>query len=380
MKIAFFAHDTVLYGANRSLLNLLKGIQNSSPTITVKVFCPKKGDFTNALHKIGINHEITPFFNSRYVANSFSFIKSIYREIQNQKAYFTVRKKLDAFKPDLVHSNSSDLHIGAWLAYDLKIPHVWHVREFGLEDYNMKFNFGRKNFEKWANRSQAIIAISHAIQQKVLYNIKAPVHQIYNGVFSPKDLTGLPQQNTEKTIFCIVGGLYPKKGQDLAIKAFAEKHLEMPDAALWIVGSGIQEYQKQLESLIAENNIENKVKLLGYQENGLEWISQSHIGLMCSEQEAMGRVTAEYMACGIPVIGRNTAGTAELVEHNQEGLLFTNVGELADHMALLYHNRELRKKLGANGKQKAFACFSQEQYTERMLRIFSDIKASKRDS
>lgn len=48
----------------------------------------------------------------------------------------------------------------------------------------------------------------------------------------------------------------------------------------------------------------------------------------------MGRVTAEAMSCGRPVIGFDAAGTSELISHGRTGLLYRD-GEagLADAMA-----------------------------------------------
>lgn len=52
--------------------------------------------------------------------------------------YYGLLKEVKAWAPDVIHTNSSICDIGARLAIDLSVPHVWHVRET-LEHYTMKY-------------------------------------------------------------------------------------------------------------------------------------------------------------------------------------------------------------------------------------------------
>ena len=53
---------------------------------------------------------------------------------------------------------------------------------------------------------------------------------------------------------------------------------------------------------------------------GRHW-SAAHVGLMCSECEAFGRVTVEAMRAGLPVCRTNSGGAPEIIDPGVNGLL-----------------------------------------------------------
>jgi glycosyltransferase involved in cell wall biosynthesis len=86
------------------------------------------------------------------------------------------------------------------------------------------------------------------------------------------------------------------------------------------------------------------------------------------------RVTAEAMASARPVIGYNSTGTAELIEHESTGLLYGGGHEeLARCMARLIENPEWAKELGINGWHKAKREFTIETYAERVYKVLKKV-------
>ncbi|KZV56086.1 hypothetical protein F511_06103 [Dorcoceras hygrometricum] len=72
--------------------------------------------------------------------------------------------------------------------------------------------------------------------------------------------------------------------------------------------------------------------------------------------ETFGRVTIEAMAFGLPVLGTDSGGTKEIVEHNITGLLH-RVGRpgaqiLARNLEFLLQNPSARREMGTKGRQK----------------------------
>jgi glycosyltransferase involved in cell wall biosynthesis len=76
---------------------------------------------------------------------------------------------------------------------------------------------------------------------------------------------------------------------------------------------------------------------------------------MCSKCEAFGRVTIEAMKIGIPVIGSNTCGTVELIEHERSGLLYEqgNPSGLANEVIKLIKYPELKERIIKEAKNHA---------------------------
>lgn len=373
MRILFFSHYTELYGANRSLLNLLEGFQKINANIEPIIFCPQQGDLTKKLENLGIQYVIFPFHYAVYVVNSFSWIKSIWRQFQNSVNFNKLKKIVEELKPDYIYTNSSVLHISAHIAYSLNIPHIWHIREYGLAHYRMRFDLGNRNFEKWLNRASMVISISNVIKNDILYNIKSPIYTIYNGILFKKDFNHLakPKKNNQ-LVFVIAGTLYKAKRQHLAIKAFAKLQEKHPNSKLMIIGDGRTKYKQTLFQLVKEANLNNKVIFHGYVDHPIDLFRQADVGLTCSQFEGMGRVTVEYMACKLPVIGFNSAGTSELIEHKKNGLLFTDEKELLNAMEYFAANRQQIELMGSNAYNFALQNFSIESYTLNVYNVLSN--------
>jgi glycosyltransferase involved in cell wall biosynthesis len=80
--------------------------------------------------------------------------------------------------------------------------------------------------------------------------------------------------------------------------------------------------------------VTDRVEFWGYIPDPERAFLAADCALMCSRSEAMGRVTAEAMSCGRPVIGFDAAGTSELIAHGETGLLYRGGSDgLADAMA-----------------------------------------------
>jgi glycosyltransferase involved in cell wall biosynthesis len=370
MNILFITHYSSLYGANRSLLALLDNLNPEQ--FTAHVILPHKGGMEKELKKRDIPYLIFPFKN--WMAST--RIKAPLRLIMNLLSLPILIWRVNSWKIDLVHTNSSVTPIGAWIAFLSGLPHIWHIREFGWEDYQLKYDLGRGQFEYWLNKADHIITVSEAIQKKVLKRISTPSSIIYNGVISQEEADNLPQNRSHgidgDTIFGIIGVLRPSKGQEQAIKAFSTVNRNFPKTELWIAGSGNEEYEHYLKNLTIKLNISEQVNFLGYVDDPFKFYSEIDIALVCSKNEGMGRVTAEAMVAGKPIIGLDNAGTSELIDDGQTGLLYDgSVDQLISKMKYGINND--LTDLSQNSRKKGIKEFTTEDYSKRVKDIYKHI-------
>ncbi|KAL3633015.1 hypothetical protein CASFOL_025999 [Castilleja foliolosa] len=88
------------------------------------------------------------------------------------------------------------------------------------------------------------------------------------------------------------------------------------------------------------------------------WIARLMIesGLIKGLGETFGRVTIEAMAFGLPVLGTDSGGTKEIVEHGVTGLLHPlgrpGARNLAKNLELLLQNASARVEMGIRGREK----------------------------
>lgn len=403
MNVVFITHYSALYGANRSLLNLIDGLKYFK--INSFVLCPSEGEITRALKKRNIPFYVFPFrlwmshplevfkkfpFKFKrlkyYIKNVLINLRIIrFRElIINLIALPFLVRQIIKWRADVIYTNSSVTPIGFLIAKYLKKPHIWHIREFGWLDCRLRYDWGRKIFEKCLNKSDAIISISNSINHIVLKNINAKKYIIYNGVIFKAECNVMRKRviKSKKSLgylFAIVGKLSSSKGQEQAIRALALLRKDYPNTRLIIVGSGNNEYLEYLKKLCYDLNIEDQVEFWGYISNPFEAYLKADAVLMCSKYEAMGRVTAEAMAAAKPVIGYNNGGTAEIIENEINGLLYNDgYKDLAHCMARFIENPEWAQKLGINGWEKARKKFTIEIYAKKVYEVLQEVMNKKK--
>jgi glycosyltransferase involved in cell wall biosynthesis len=242
---------------------------------------------------------------------------------------------------DLIHSNSSIFDIGLFLSKKFNIPHVWHVREY-LQSYDYDYIYGRKTIINKYKDSDVIIAISDNIESYIKgLNKEINVRKIHNGIVLPK------AYRKEYCIgnivrFCIVGAVQLHKNQMDVIKA-ADCLIKRGyrEFEIYIVGDIGGDYYNQISKYLSDKEeLLKRVIFTGYCDNVIEFLKDKDVGIMASDMEAFGRVTIEYMANYMPVIGTNTGGTVELIK--DVGILYEphDVEALAEAMRSYVENPE----------------------------------------
>jgi len=292
---------------------------------------------------------------------------------------------LRPWDPDLIHTNSSTTPFGALVAEVLNLPHVWHVREFGDLDYGLVHDLGSSVFRWFLDRADHLLAVSDVIRRHVLADIDTPTEVIYNGVVSEDRLLELRETARDTTAdapwkeegvftFAILGRIRESKGQAQAVRAVHRLAENDRSARLLIAGEGNRGATEKLHRLCRNLSIDDRVSFLGYVDEPFGVYRSADAVLMCSSQEAMGRVTVEAMAAMRPVIGRNAAGTSELVEHEVSGLLYDgSVADLADSMRCLMDNRDFAHRLGEAGWEQVREKYTSETYARHVYQVFRHV-------
>mgnify|MGYP000577884460 CR=1 FL=1 len=401
MKLLFLSHYGELLGANRSLLSLLKGLKNNTEKqIEPFVVVAAEGEFTKELKKNNIQFKIIPFLlimqvispkekGVKKILRKFFFrYSSIKSKIKNEKAILKILKWIEQKKINMVHSNASVFDVGQLVANALKIPHLQHFREFGDKDYFLVPYTSWQNVRKEWQKLDAKIVISKAIEKHHFSNQnkeqKKNTFLIYNGIFEKETFEELKEKSEQKKIqhqtmknkpfvFTILGLLHPAKGQNEAIRAFAEIQKKYPNTILQIIGkSNFKGYQEELENLVKEYSLKEKVIFEGYISNPITKLLETDALLMCSKAEGMGRVTIEGMACGCVLIGKNSGATSELITNKQTGFLYnSDYQDLAKQMTFVVENEEFCNQIRQNAFVLVKQNFSTENYVSKVIDVYN---------
>lgn len=381
MKILFIGHENELNGASKSLLNVISVLKDKHKIYVLTSY--NNGSFINELKNNNISFVYFPFYRFRIVKGSTlgwikkKFIWYFFENIVNEISAIRIARWARSKNIDVIHTNSSVVDIGARISKYSKIAHVCHIREFGNLDFDMfSINSGTRSY-KFLNRyTNAFICVSNAISNHYDMLDSGKKYIIYNGV-DRENIIPIHRKGWEIVRFLIAGRISNTKGQNEAINACSlllEKGID--NFELVIAGSGKESIENHVPQAL-----KSKVCFLGQVNNMPALRSEVDVELVCSRAEAFGRVTAEAMMAGLPVIGSNTGGTPELIVEGETGFLYeyNNLDDLVDKMEILITNSKLRNIMGQKAQNYAIEHFTIDRCVDEIEAVYHQVLKGRDD-
>ena len=169
-----------------------------------------------------------------------------------------------------------------------------------------------------------------------------------------------------------VGRLHPVKGTRHLIEAFAQCRTSC-QLVLLVIGDGPQ--RAQLESLAQRLGIADRVYFLGNRTDVPRLLQAMDVFVLPSEWEGMPNAALEAMATGLPVVATAVGGTPEVVVDGVTGLLVPprNSEALAQAIAQLLADPELRRRMGQAGRERVEQLFSVEQMVRKTEALYEEL-------
>lgn len=152
-----------------------------------------------------------------------------------------------------------------------------------------------------------------------------------------------------KRFILSVGRLCHEKGFDHLIEAYS--NLDLADVDLLISGEGPE--RASLERQIADLNLKDKVKLIGFKSNLQDYYTQAEVFVLSSRSEGYPNVLVEAMGMGCACVAMDCEfGPSEIIEHGVNGLLVTkgDIVELSLSIGKMLNNKYLRRKFSEKAK------------------------------
>lgn len=176
---------------------------------------------------------------------------------------------------------------------------------------------------KTLHKFDKIIVISHweipyilgvgAKKEKIIY--------LPNGI--PQEFFVMKKQAKEENKILFLGRISPIKNIEIIIRAM--NLLQDKNIVLELVGPAEKNYKKQLEKLILENNLENRIKFLPaiYEfKRKIAKLDSAKLFVLSSKKEGMPQSLIEAMARGKVVLGSNIPAISDLIKNGKNGFLF----------------------------------------------------------
>jgi glycosyltransferase involved in cell wall biosynthesis len=172
--------------------------------------------------------------------------------------------------------------------------------------------------------------------------------------------TPRPKLPDEVPSIMMLGTLSHHKGQQWGVKAIAFMQRYFPNVKLLVVGEGT--YRPELETLIRDLELEERVELTGRRRDAFEMLADSHVFWHLSESEGLPMVVLEAMASGLPVVGFDVRGTRDVIVDGETGYLvpFGDIEMVVQKTVALLNNEFLYQKMSRNAREHVAGRFSLE--------------------
>jgi len=253
-------------------------------------------------------------------------------------------------------------------------------QRFGVKDLlddfvNKKYNWKvelLKKIQKFSADSAFLIIVPSEYLKNIVSTWQVDIGKvkvIYNAFNAPELESSKEDARVKLKLsgFAIIsaGRLVPWKGFKTLIEIMPDILKEIPNAKLYIVGSGPE--RKTLELTIANRGLRDHVFLLGQlsHADSLLHLRAGDLFVLNTGYEGFSHFILEAMAMEIPIITTNIGGNPEIIENKKDGILikYESKEQLKNAIINLHENRELRNKITENAKIKI-----KEFNKEKMLR------------
>ncbi len=184
-----------------------------------------------------------------------------------------------------------------------------------------------------------------------------------------------------------VGRIEPLKGLDVLLDALAilrgQGIFERQSVCLAVIGGDpeadvdtMTTEMARVQALCREHGLQDLVTFLGKrsQDTLPYYYSSAEAVVVPSHYESFGMVALEAMACGTPVVASQVGGLAFLVQDGVNGYTVPSgdPGALAERLALLINDVDLRRQIGAQAAAMA-KDYGWDLIAARLLSVYQDV-------
>jgi glycosyltransferase involved in cell wall biosynthesis len=353
MKILFLVTKAELGGAQISVLNLAREMNNQGHDITVAF---GEGNFLyGELAKDDIKYiKLNNLYRSHNPLKTIKFILEF-------------KKILDKEQFDCLHINSSNALAGALSAKltKNKLKTIFTFRGLSLVDANYNKNkilsFLYKLYFKFfllfvdeavfVSQSNYEYALKIKLIKKasVIHNGIDPEIEFYSHQKSLKLLSKHLQQDfTDKFIIGSIGRHCYAKNYEFLIKVFPAILKINPFAVCVIIGS-LGEETRKYEKLIQKYKSQNKIFLTGELNNAGLYIPAFNLFTLVSRYEGMPITIIEALFAGVPVLSSQVGGISEMLSEDTKQLFeLNNQNDFLKKFISLSQNAKTRREIKKN--------------------------------
>jgi glycosyltransferase involved in cell wall biosynthesis len=167
-----------------------------------------------------------------------------------------------------------------------------------------------------------------------------------------------------------------KRTQDL-VDVLAGLHRRGVQAHLLLVGDGID--RERLEERAFELGLARHCTFLGYQNEVSRWFAACDAVALTSENEGTPVTVIEALAAGRAVVAYGVGGVTDVLRDGVDGFIVAprDTDRMADRLAELARDPELRSRLGATGRASVARRYAVERLVQDVDTLYRALLAGR---
>lgn len=309
--------------------------------------------------------------------------------LKDWRTYRWLIHRLREIAPDVVHTHSSKAGIiGRWAAHRAGVPRIVHTIH-GLA-FTASTSAAVNNIYKMLERKTApithrIVCVADAMRnQSLAAKIGQPGQYVtvYSGMETaaflnppvPRDQVRAQLGLKEGDVAVgTIARLFHLKGHDDLLDIAPKLCAEFPNLRFLWVGDGL--LRGEFEKRIATMKLQDRFILTGLVPPARipELVNAMDILVHPSRREGLARALPQGALAGIPDITYDIDGNAEAVFEGETGFVVPpfDKEKLAERIAILMRDPQLRRTMGAKGREFALSRFDAKLMVDELERVYT---------
>jgi len=314
-------------------------------------------------------------------------------------SYYQIKKILAEIQPDIVHTHSAKAGIiGRYAGYalkgkwgDPKLPQVVHTIH-GLAFHPYQSELINKFYiaveKAAAKKTDAFLSVADIMNEKTIAAgigkdgefttaYSAIDEDLYLQTPSEKSINDFRRKHgisSQAVLITCIARLAELKGHEYIIESAKKLSHMFPDVMWLFVGDGA--LTAEIKTNIQLENLTNKFRFTGMvdpTEIPLV-LHASDILVHCSLREGLARVLPQSMLAGKPAVSFDIDGAKEVVNENTGRLIEPeDVEALTDACEELIRDKELRQRLGENGRRSVVEQFAPDTMVDTIESVYEKL-------